>query len=475
MIDAIPRTARIVDLRTGLAFDYWKLLASVDSRVTALSEHGLTFGGRLAIAEKDPIRFVTDLFAAWAVGAVVLCLPSSLTAEERANVTERVKPDLWASDIPHVIDRSTVGKAEDLYEGNSVKVAPASMDDAALILMTSGTTGHPKGVVHTHRSLRSRIALNISQIGKWPLRRTLDLLPLHFGHGLIGNTLTPLLSGGTLFAFVDPGVDGLGSLGKIIDENEVTFMSSVPAMWQVALRLSPPPEKRTLERIHVGSAPLSTTLWRQIIDWVGTQKVVNTYGITEAANWIGGADASECEPVDNLVGRPWDGAMRVRTDSGKVLSSGSGEVMISTTGLMAGYLDEPDRTASVMQGGWFLTGDRGEIGADGMLRLVGRRKNEINRAGIKISAEEIDLLLERHPLVREACAFAIDDPVSGETVAAAVVLEAEAIEPEALVRWCEERIRREAVPAKIFVVEELARSDRGKINRDLVRDMAVKG
>jgi acyl-CoA synthetase (AMP-forming)/AMP-acid ligase II len=108
------------------------------------------------------------------------------------------------------------------------------------------------------------------------------------------------------------------------------------------------------------------------------------------------------------------------------------------------------------------------------LRLVGRTKHEINRGGIKIPAEEVDALLERHPDVVEACAFALPDALSGETVAAAIVLEITAqADRDAIRSWCETMIRRDAVPSKLFVLPVLPRTDRGKLNRDVVRQACL--
>jgi acyl-CoA synthetase (AMP-forming)/AMP-acid ligase II len=137
---------------------------------------------------------------------------------------------------------------------------------------------------------------------------------------------------------------------------------------------------------------------------------------------------------------------------------------------MSGYLARPDLTAAVMHDGWFRTGDRGTIDGSGRIRLTGRIKDEINRAGLKVQPAELDVLLEGHPSVAEACAFAVGDPVSGETVGVAVRLNVGAADDaESLRAWCRARLRREAVPERWFIVEEIPRTMRGKVNRDAVR------
>ena len=474
MLDLFPPTVGLTDLRSGRTLDGDGLRAEVFARSALFSDSGLGRGKRLALAEPDPLAFLTDLLATWQIGATVVCLPPSLTQSERDNVAELTGAALWSGgETGGTVPCIPPGSARIPFP--TLPPADIGLDEPALILMTSGTTGTPKGVVHTHRSLRARLALNIAEIDAANLSRSLSLLPMHFGHGLIGNCLTPLAAGGTLFVMPDPGVDGLGRLGEIIDRNRIGFMSSVPAMWRIALRLSSPPKGGSLERVHVGSAPLPAALWRDIITWTGTRHVVNCYGITETANWIGGADADAHEPEDGLVGRPWGGAIRLLQEDGELSESGTGEVAVATPSLMAGYFERPDLTVSAFRGGWFLTGDRGEIDADGLLRIAGRRKNEINRAGIKVPAEEIDLLLERHPAISEACAFGLADPVAGELVGAAIVLEDDAdVTPADILAWCELRIRREAVPSRLFVVGEIPKTDRGKINRDRVRDAVLK-
>ena len=148
--------------------------------------------------------------------------------------------------------------------------------------------------------------------------------------------------------------------------------------------------------------------------------------------------------------------------------------MLHTPSLMAGYYQRDDLTAEVMRDGWYYSGDRGSIDASGCIRMQGRLKSEINRAGTKVLPEEVDLLLERHAAVAEACTFGVPDPINGEMVAVAVRLADNAAAPADLKAWCAERIRMDCVPEKWFVLPEIPKTDRGKINRDRVRDVCLK-
>jgi acyl-CoA synthetase (AMP-forming)/AMP-acid ligase II len=425
------------------------------------------------IAHGNSPSFFADLFAVWEAGGGAVCVNQGLTPGELANIVAFTEPravltgdaDVAAVGVP------VLRTAEETAPADAPTPA-GDMDDPALLLFTSGTTGDPKGVLHTHRSIQARLALNQQRIGAETLARSLCVLPTHFGHGLIGNCLTPLFAGGDLYLMHGAGVAGTARLGEVLATHDIRFMSSVPAFWKLALRLAPAPEHCPLRRVQIGSAPLSAELWQGVADWTGAE-VLNMYGITETANWIGGASSAEHAPQDGLLGRPWGGRFAVLGDDGRPAAAGQGEILLQVPSIMRGYYRRADLTAEVLRDGWYHTGDTGSLDADGLLRLTGRNRYAINRGGIKVYPEELDLLLERHPDVVEACAFGIDDPVSGQVAAAAVRLRGEAGDapgigmPE-LLAWVRERIRPEAVPSRLFAVAEIPKTDRGKLNRDRV-------
>lgn len=474
MISYLHPASTMIDVRTGERFEAGIVVKAAHGQAVRLRRLGVEPGARVVISHDRGPALIADLFAIWSLGATAVVVSHAVVERERVIIAERTQARAWIglagpADMP-LIAPATFGE-----EIAGPDFPPRFiLDDAALIMMTSGTTSEPKGVVLTHRALQARLALNVAHIGRDDLVRALTVLPMHFGHGLIGNTLTVLAAGGTLALWPEPGAAGLPRLGATIDRLGITFMSSVPSLWRAATRLSAPPSGGTLRRVHVGSAPLSAELWGRICDWTGTRRVINMYGITETANWIGGHSAETGVLEDGLVGEPWGGSIRLRLEDGSIVDRGRGEVAVNSPSLMSGYHGRPDLGAQSLVGDWFLTGDIGAIDALGRLRLIGRSKHEINRGGIKIPAEEIDALLERHPSVIEACAFSLPDPLSGETVAAAVVFAPDAATTvDGLKDWCIGEIRREALPSRLFVLPVLPRTDRGKLNRDVVRAACV--
>lgn len=467
---------QIHDIGLSLHWDQRTFAREVGRRAVVLSQLGVERGSIVAIAHAGTAHFFADLFSIWQLGATAACLDPSLTDAELRTVLDFARPaavladhslPAGASSFP-VLQLAKLRPA--LATTHAVDIRP---NDDALMLFTSGTTGVPKGVVLSFCALKARFEFNAAAIGRDPLRRTLVTLPTYFGHGLIGNALTPLTNGGDIVLY--PRTISLADqLASIIEEHAITFMSSVPSFWKIVLGSSKAPAGNSLLRVHVGSAPLSANLWAEIANW-SRADVVNCYGATETANWIAGARSRLDGIADGLVGRPWGGLAAVIGEDGSIQQRGDGELALRSPCLMSGYFKRPDLTANVLSDGWFHTGDRGTVDELGRIWITGRIKDEINRAGFKVQPAELDLLLEQHPDVAEACAFAIPHPIAGESVGVAIrPVAAATIDLGSLRSWCRERLRRDAVPETWFIVREIPRNARGKLNRATLRALLTE-
>lgn len=490
-----PRPGPLAEPLTGRRWDPTEVELQVARRIAAYQARGLGRGDRVFLGFGNCLEFFADLLAVWRLGACAVPLDARLTRFEIETLARAAKPKAYVA-MEHVdsalmsalrglgtevFDSAEAGKASRPEAGDGARF---SLEDDALILFTSGTTGNPKGVVHTHRTLRARWMALRQSLGLEKHRRSLCLLPTHFGHGLICNSLFPWLSGQELLILPPFAPDVVMHLGEIVDAHGVTFLSSVPSVWRLALKLARPPRSGTLERVFVGSAPLSEHLWRQVQQWTGTREVCNAYGITETGSWTAGTTVPDLEPEDGLIGVPWGAIVAITREGSIDRPPGVGEeaaageagfVWLNTPALMKGYLDREDLTAQCVNAGWFLTGDLGSLDARGYLSLRGRVRDEINKGGTKVYPADIEAVAERFAGVTDCCCFAVEDDHYGQNVGLALVLERRSPETlRELHAWLKTHLAAHQMPVRWHVLKTLPRTSRGKINRDQIAEACGK-
>jgi acyl-CoA synthetase (AMP-forming)/AMP-acid ligase II len=478
---------------SGRHWDAAEIRRQITLREAAFLDGGIEPDDRVLIHFGNSLEFFAELLATWRVGACAIPVDARLTpfeveklagaAQARFNVIDDHTPATTAAAVGGAALRHT----HELGAAQRRAAQPSSawprLDDDALILFTSGSTGEPKGVVHTHRSLLARWSALRENLGLDAYRRTLCLLPTHFGHGLICNCLYPWLAGCDLLIVPPFKADLVMQLGTLIDEHRVSFMSSVPSVWSLALKAARPPRAATLRRVHVGSAPLSADTWLRIQQWTGTREVFNAYGITETGSWVAGTTGEEVVPESGLIGRPWGAAIRVLENTGeernlpmgRLCEPGeTGMVWLQTPALMKGYFQRPDLTDAAVHRGWFKTGDIGLLDERGRLFLKGRERDEINKGGLKIFPADIDEVVERYPAARDVCTFGFADDFYGENVALAVVLEDHQDTTVAgLHEWLRGHLAEHKHPVRWYLLDEIPRTSRGKVNRESVRQACI--
>ncbi len=475
---------------SGRRWDRAAISREVALRIARFQRHGLLRGDRVFLPFGNRLEFFAELLAIWRLGACAVPIDARLTPFEITTLVGAASPRLAVVDdatdpaVRTALAGLNIPAIDTTDTGDAMATAGLShLDDDALILFTSGSTGAPKGVVHTHRSLRARWISLRDQLGITAFERSLCMLPTHFGHGLICNCLFPWLSGQDLFITPPFRPDIIMRLGPLLDDNRITFMSSVPSVWKMALKLSRRPKAATLRRVHVGSAPLSAHMWEDIRAWTGTRQVCNAYGITETGSWVAGLANADVPAEDGLVGEAWGAVVKVlrTSETSAPLEAGdecalgeSGYVWLNTPALMKGYFQRDDLTGKAVIDGWFFTGDIGVLNERGQLLLRGRERDEINKGGMKIYPADIDAVVERFERANDVCSFALDDDIYGQIVGMAVVL---ADQNDGTVRalhaWMTTHLAEPKMPARWWAVDEIPRTSRGKINREAVKAACV--
>jgi oxalate---CoA ligase len=340
--------------------------------------------------------------------------------------------------------------------------APAS-GDVALLMYTSGTTGRPKAVPLTHGNVLHSAIDIASHYSLNPADRSLVVMPLFHGHGLIGAGLSTLASGGALIV---PARFSASAFWPLFRELHATWYTAVPTIHQVLLARadSDGAPDSGARFIRSCSSALAPAVLANLEQRFGAP-VLEAYGMTEAAHQVASNPLPPLPRKPATVGVGTGAEIATIDESGKRLApSVAGEVVVRGPSVMTGYRDNPQANAIAFIDGWFRTGDLGVLDSDGYLSLTGRIKEMINRGGEKISPEEIEAVLLEDPAVAEAAAFAVPDPKYGEEVWAAVVLKGAADE-DALKNFCRARLADFKVPKIIRITSALPKNATGKIER----------
>jgi acyl-CoA synthetase (AMP-forming)/AMP-acid ligase II len=365
-------------------------------------------------------------------------------------------------------DRAEVGRRIGSQE-------PSAVSD---LLFTSGTTGHPKGVIQTHAQSLRAFADWADIVGLRAGDRYLCINPFFHTFGYKAGILASVMTGSTL---VPLAVFDLDRVAEVIRSERISMIPGPPTIYQSLLNHPgfDPAEVDTLRLAVTGAAVVPVELVRQMRDVLGFETVVTAYGLTESCGI-----ATVCrhdddpETIATTSGRAIPGLeVRVVDEAGRERPAGEpGEVVVRGYTVMQGYFEEPDQTAEAIDAdGWLHTGDVGVMDDRGYLRITDRKKDMFIVGGFNAYPAEIEQLLLAHPQVAQAAVVGVPDERMGE-VGYAFVLPTAGSDPDPaeLVTWAREHMANFKAPRHVEVLDAMPLNASGKILKFELRERAVE-
>jgi len=503
---------------------YGQIVARVEALTRGLWELGIRKGDRMAALLPPGPEYVFLFFAVAGLGAVLVPLNPQLRRQTLSTILQDAEPTALVTAIPleaellanlpglqHLI---AVPPAqgfgvpwETLFAGPEAPPPPlpqVAPGDLLALLYTSGTTGTPKGSMHTHRSLIAPVVASIKLRELWLGRPNLEMIGRMFKalvryrerllraagqpQTMLSTTgwqnttglevmLQALLMGDRLVVL--PRFHPREAL-RLVEQERVTILIAVPTAYQVMLAL-PDFDRYDLSSLLIcatGAAPCPPHLAREIQRRFGCALHIG-FGATETGGGIAATSLDDSDRAQaETVGRPMPGMeVKIVDDQRRPVPPGQiGELACRSDSIMLGYYRAPEATAEVLdEEGWYYTGDLAWQDEEGYLHIVGRKRDVIIRAGQNIYPAEIEAFLAGHPKIREAAVVGVPSGVAGESVWAFVIPQQDAsLTPQEVLDYCRAHLEAYKIPACVRVVADFPRSEGGKPQKYKLQAMALQ-
>jgi len=359
----------------------------------------------------------------------------------------------------------------------STYVRPSKVigSDLAILQYTGGTTGLSKGAMLSHTNLRA----NIAQVNSWfggqdvPGEEIMmTALPLYHVYALTVNCFAYFEKGGLNVLITDPrDTEGLiREMGRW----PMTALSGVNTLFQSLLRHEAfrSLDFSTWKVVSAGGMAMQEATANEWAEVTGMQ-IIEGYGLSETSPVVSSNPLSLPE-FNGSIGLPMPATdVEIRDEEGNVVPFGTpGELYVKGPQVMLGYWEKPDETAKVLgEDGFLQTGDLATMDEQGYMKIVDRKKDMIVVSGFKVFPNEIENIVTGHPEIAEAACIGIDDRESGEVVKLFVVLtNGSTLTPDIIRDWCKGEMTAYKVPKQVELIDELPKSNVGKILRRELRD-----
>ena len=473
------------------AITYGELNQRVNQLANGLLSAGVRRGDAIALSVGNRVEHLEILFAAAKLGALAIPLDVKWKALELASVTAALEPRFIilqedcvaefekAKTLKNLNFLESFALSADLSYGGLLDAQsdaePAvnvDENDPFAVLLTSGTTGFPKGCLVTQRTFVFHCINNAIEKGLGAHDTAILSSPIYFNAGR-SFTLGIIYFGGTMI--LHERFDAEEVL-KTIERDKVTYVGAVPTMCERMLHVleSRKYDTSTLRCLAITGGKVHPAVLDSLKKNV-TPNIYRTYASTDSGQ-MAISKPADMAAKPGAAGRPvWCVDLRIVDDQNAAVKVGDvGEIICQSPLASHGYYKNPEATDASFRDGWFYTGDLGYFDEEGFLFVVGRKKDMVKSGGISIYPLEIESVVYSHPAILEAAVIGVPDAKWGEAVQAVIVLKPGAdLKAEELLGFCKERLSAYKVPKSVQFRSSLPHTEVGKVNKVKLKEMIL--
>ncbi len=481
-------------LFAGECLTWDQFAAEFQKLAAAFQARGVAKGDRVAIMARNHLGHVLTLFAAARLGAIMVPVNPDFGAQEARYVLNHAEVSgVIATGETLPVVRQAVGDATQapwmiLLDGSddqapslqrvlqdAPSAAPPNVgapDDTCVIVYTSGTTGLPKGVMHSQRSFIAAGEAYVQRMHLQETDRPMIVLPLFHMNALFYSVAGTLVAGAS--AVIVPRFSA-STFWQTAADSGGTIVNIIEAIGAI-LQARPRSEYRADHRIRAVYG-VRQNVAETFRNEFGIHHLFGGFGMTEipgvTCNPYGGPNKPGSM---GIIGRHPDPARlwaqcRILDDARRDMPDGEvGELAVRTPIIMQGYFRDPEQTAAAFHDGWFLTGDLVRRDADGFYFFVSRKKDIIRRRGENIAGAELDRVIGEHPGVLQVAAIAVPSELGEDEIMAVVVRRADVdIGAADVAQWCRERLAPQKVPRYVCFIDAMPLTPTHKVAKEVLR------
>ena len=472
---------------------YHMLENTINKTANAFLSSGIEKGDRILSQIGNRFEFVYTYFAAIKCGAIIVPVNPAYTPAEISYIANDCQPTIYVCEdaakgnIPVVQEQSKELKSACLIDSEGelqnfndfIEDQPAEFtayeaieDDVCEILYTSGTTGHPKGAMLTHKGLAGNASTYKDILHCSADDICLISAPLYHAAAQTNCMNTIFTAGGTNYIVPKFSTE---KVLKLLEIEKITYFFGPPSFYILLLNHQNIHQANLSLRVaFTGAAPMPVETHHQWKKVTGIE-ILEGYGLTECSPIVCNHRPEDVKKIGS-IGRALPGvSVKIVDELGNNLPDGEvGELIVKGPNVMKGYWNNPNLTSHAIQNGWFYTGDFAYRDEDGYFYIIDRKKDMIIRGGLNVYPREVEEVIYSYPAIFEVSVVGVPDPIMGEELKAFYSLRnpLDTIDEEELKNYCKSRLAPYKVPKYYEKIDTLPKTASGKIMKQRLKELS---